>query len=262
MLPNPTVESSPGPLARAAADWLVVGVWEGDPRSGAAAELDSATGGLVSKLVAAGDLSGKPFESVPLYAPPGVAAVRVLLVGLGRRDAASRLRLHEAGAAAARFITGKHVGALAAVAPGAAGGLAAADALHAFGVGLTQGCQGPGLRKATPSRFAPARLLFVLPADGGFDPAAVLARVQAEARGMWLARTLVNMPPAELYPETFAAAAVEHATAVGCTAEVWDEHRLEAERMGSLLAVARGSDRPARLVILRYTGNPGGPTRA
>ena len=40
------------------------------------------------------------------------------------------------------------------------------------------------------------------------------------------------------------------------------EDWLEAERMGSLLAVARGSERPARLVVLRYTGNPGGPTLA
>jgi leucyl aminopeptidase len=30
--------------------------------------------------------------------------------------------------------------------------------------------------------------------------------------------------------------------------------------MGSLLGVARGSHRPPRLAILRYTGNPGGPT--
>jgi leucyl aminopeptidase len=41
---------------------------------------------------------------------------------------------------------------------------------------------------------------------------------------------------------------------------VWDEPRLVAERMGSLLAVARGSDRPPRLAVLRYTGNPGGST--
>jgi leucyl aminopeptidase len=251
-IPNPTVESTTDPLARAAADWLAVGVWEGEFPT----EPDAATGGLVGRVAAAGDVTGKHLELVPLYAPSGIAAGRLLLVGLGRRDAATRLRLHEAGAAAARFVTGKPLGTLAADPP------AGADGLHAFGVGLTQGCVGPGLRKTAPSRYCPGRLLFVLPADAGFDPGPVVARIQAEARGMWLARNLVNSPPADLYPETFAAVAAEQAAAVGVTAEVWDENRLEAERMGAILAVARGSDRPPRLVVLRYSGNPGGPTLA
>src|SRR4029077_5124016 len=43
--------------------------------------------------------------------------------------------------------------------------------------------------------------------------------------------------------------------------EVMDETRLRAERMGALLAVARGSERPPRLVVLRHRrGN--GPTLA
>jgi len=44
----------------------------------------------------------------------------------------------------------------------------------------------------------------------------------------------------------------------GIECAIWDEKRLEAERMGSLLGVARGSDRPPRLVVLRYSrGSPG-----
>ena len=41
---------------------------------------------------------------------------------------------------------------------------------------------------------------------------------------------------------------------------MWDEARLEAERMGAILGVARGADRPPRLVILRYRNGGGGPT--
>ncbi len=46
----------------------------------------------------------------------------------------------------------------------------------------------------------------------------------------------------------------EVAKANGLECEIWDQARLEHERCGSLLAVARGSSRPPRLVILRYTG--------
>jgi len=259
-IPATTIDTVSAPLARVAADWLAVGRWEGEALSGPAAEADAATGGLLARLVAAGDLTGKPFEAVTLYAPPGLMAARLLVVGLGKRDAATRLRLHEAAAAAARVVTGKKVGALAFAVPDRAGSLSPADALLAVGVGLAQGCYGPGIRKATPSRFAPDRLVLALPTDAGFDPAPVVNRVRAEAAGVWLARDLVNTPPCDLYPETFAATAAGVARAAGLAVEIWDEARLAAERMGALLAVARGSARPPRLVVMGYAGNPGGPT--
>jgi leucyl aminopeptidase len=75
-----------------------------------------------------------------------------------------------------------------------------------------------------------------------------------------LARELVNMPPCDLYPETFAARAQQVAQTAGVECTVFDEKRLEAERMGSLLAVARGSERPPRLVLLSYRSGKGGKT--
>jgi leucyl aminopeptidase len=69
-----------------------------------------------------------------------------------------------------------------------------------------------------------------------------------------LTRRLVNEPANKIYPESFADAAVDVAKRFGLKVEVWDEARLQDERCGSLLAVARGSTRPPRLVILRYDG--------
>jgi leucyl aminopeptidase len=71
-----------------------------------------------------------------------------------------------------------------------------------------------------------------------------------------LTRRLVNEPPSEMFPESFAAAAGGVAEECGIGIEVWDRARLEAERCGSLLAVASGSDREPRLVILKYNGGP------
>ena len=130
----------------------------------------------------------------------------------------------------------------------------------AVGVGLAQGCQGPGIRKATPARFAPDQFHLILTDNTGPDPGPTLDRVRAEAHGLWLARDLVNTPPSELTPVAFAEIVAETGRAVGFAVEVWDETRLAAERMGAILAVARGSAHPPRLVVMRYTGNPGGPT--
>ncbi|MBN9121184.1 MAG: leucyl aminopeptidase [Planctomycetes bacterium] len=227
------------PPATVQADWLAVGVWADQPHTGPAAD-------LVAKLRDAGDFGAKHLELVPVLNPTGVAAKRLLLVGLGKRDDAKRATLHDAAAAAARHVTTKKAGTVAFVLP-------APEWALAVGVGLAQGCQGPGVRKTAPTRFAPDHFLLV----GG--DAGALPRVRAEARALWLARELVNTPPCDLYPETFAVAAADAGRLGGFAVEVWDESRLAAERMGSLLAVARGSARPARLAILRYSGNPGGP---
>lgn len=73
------------------------------------------------------------------------------------------------------------------------------------------------------------------------------------------ARDLVNAPPADLYPESFAAAAAELAGIPHVEVEVWDQARLRAERCVGILAVGRGSARPGRLIHLRY--RPPGATR-
>ncbi len=239
-IPATQFNSSTESPATVPADWLVFGVWADEPHPGPVAD-------LVTELRERGDFGAKHLELVPIFNPSGVAAKRLLLVGLGLRSDANRGTLHAAAAAATRHITGKKVGTVAFSVP-------APEFTLAVGVGSAQGCQGPGVRKTNPTRFAPDHVLLL---NG---TATDLPRVRAEARALWLARELVNAPPCDLYPETFAVAAAAAGRAAGFSVEVWDESRLAAERMGSLLAVARGSARPARFAVLRYAGNPGGPT--
>ena len=62
---------------------VVVGVYEGGVFSSAAARVDSAADGAIKRQVESGDISGKAGASTVLYAPAGVTARRVLVVGLG-----------------------------------------------------------------------------------------------------------------------------------------------------------------------------------
>jgi leucyl aminopeptidase len=66
------------------------------------------------------------------------------------------------------------------------------------------------------------------------------------------ARDLVNTPPNDLYPETFAARAVELAAAEALEIEVLDARALARGRYGGIVAVGAGSARPPRLVRLSY----------
>jgi leucyl aminopeptidase len=108
------------------------------------------------------------------------------------------------------------------------------------------------LYRAKKNRFPFAEVTW-----GGVD-SAIVSRGEVLGEAVNLTRRLVNEPPSEMYPESFAAEAEKIAKACGLSIEVWDQGRLEAERCGSLLAVARGSSREPRLVVLKHSGGPAG----
>ncbi len=244
-----------------AADWLIVGVWASEPPAGAMAELDASMDRQLTRLFERGDITGKAKETTPLYEPRGIAAKRLLVVGLGSRAKADPTGLFTAGAVAARELTTKAYQRLAFLLPDAGPKLDAETVTALIGTGMRHGSEGAGLRKNKPDRFAPQELCLIAAPD--VDRGAVergARRAEVEGRAVSLARELVNLPPCDLYPETFADRARMVAQQTGVECVVLDERELAAERMNALLAVARGSDRPPRLVVLRYRGRQTGPT--
>lgn len=67
-------------------------------------------------------------------------------------------------------------------------------------------------------------------------------------------RQLINAPANELWPEKLAETVKSHLSKSKVEVEIWDVKRLEKERCGGILAVGKGSERPPRLVILKYRG--------
>lgn len=234
------------PLAQIIADALVIGVYAESPPAGFAAEFDRASGGLLTRLIEAKEICGKKCEVVTLLAPTGVKAKQVVVVGLGPKDALDLGVAYRAAGSAAKMLAGKERGRVAFY-------LAdnwPADVIEAAVCGSLVGCVGQDLYRAKKSRFPLADVAWA-----GVDAAAA-SRGAILAEAVNLTRRLVNEPPSDMYPESFAAEAARVAEEAGIKIEVWDQARLEAERCGSLLAVARGSDREPRLVILRYNGGP------
>lgn len=84
------------------------------------------------------------------------------------------------------------------------------------------------------------------------DPTSMVARATALARSVRLVKDLVNTPPAQLYPESFAQIAAEEAADLPLTVKVWNEDELEADGFGGILGVGKGSSRLPRLVRLSY----------
>lgn len=62
-----------------------------------AVQVDEKTGGALSKAANSSEFKGKFGQMVELLAPSGVAASRVLLVGLGKMDDVTPLKAEQAG---------------------------------------------------------------------------------------------------------------------------------------------------------------------
>lgn len=82
---------------------------------------------------------------------------------------------------------------------------------------------------------------------------AVIARAQTLANAQHWARDLVNMPPLDLYPDSFAEAVKDRFSGSKVTVEVARGDRLEKDGCGGLIGVGRGSARGPALVTLSYT---------
>lgn len=77
----------------------------------------------------------------------------------------------------------------------------------------------------------------------------------AVAAGTKFARDLITTPANELYPESFVAAVQRELKGVpGVKITVLDEAEMRRLNMGSILGVAQGSRRPARMLAVEYHG--------
>jgi leucyl aminopeptidase len=91
------------------------------------------------------------------------------------------------------------------------------------------------------------------------DGDALVARAIAVAEAASLVKDLVNTPPLDLYPASFADRAAAASEGLPVTLTVWDEEQLAADGFGGILGVGQGSTRPPRLVKVAY--EPDGATR-
>ncbi len=226
------------------ADAVVIGVFSEGPLTAASLAIDQATGGAVSKLRERGEFAAKVAEILPLHSPGGVQAGLVLLVGLGKPSEWSITGAHRVAGAAAKWLASKpRKTAAFYLAEGQSPEFAETMIASAMVGGV-----GQDLYRAQRNRHALEQMLWYGVATE------TLARGKILGDACNLTRLLVNEPPNLMYPELLAAQAKRVATDCGLGCEIWDEARLEKEKCGSLLAVAKGSSNPPRLVILNYQG--------
>jgi leucyl aminopeptidase len=98
--------STSSAASRRASGCLIVGVYEHGKLGVAAADIDAASGGSISKLVKQGDISAAPGKCTVLTSVSDVRAQRVAVVGLGSISKFSITRYRQAIRAAMAAIKG------------------------------------------------------------------------------------------------------------------------------------------------------------
>ena len=249
-------------------DVLIVPVFEGDsPRnsdsSPALAALDHLTGGAVASLFDDGEVTGKRDRSLLFHNVGKFSTRRLLFYGAGSADKTDSISVARLAGGAVRVLI-------------SSGGIRSAAFLitrrlesHACVRAIVEGAligqmRGELYRNKTEpdAEIESLDLVSELTEPTDFEPAIEVGLAMAEATNF--ARELGYEPSNVMTPTELALRAQKMAEQEGLTFEALGEEEMKRLGMGALLSVSRGSQEPARLIVMSYepdrdvgTANPG-----
>lgn len=240
------------------ADCLIVPYLQGDALGEHGRKIDRALGGVWQGMLAAGEATGKFPERKLMPSLGRLAAPRVLFLSLGRADQLDGYRLRNALQFAARDLR-PYCSRVAVVVDGNV-----REALAAPVTGQTSQsparaiAEGVGLGNYHLGEFKKAEStaqiteVLVVGLGTGSDLAQALAAGARLADATNATRILQWRPSNHLTPTDFVHVAERVAKDGGLSLKVMDRPEMEKLGMGALLAVARGSHQPPKLIALRY----------
>jgi leucyl aminopeptidase len=235
---------------------MIVGIYQEGLLTPAAAALDGLTQGLVNKIVGRGDLSGKNGETVMINALPAGNIERVLLVGLGKKEALSAKTYRKALSSAVnglkKTIVKSAVCCLGeAEVKGADSAWKVRQIVEVFSDALYQFTQ------LKAEKEPDSKLQSIAVAAPESERAAAekgLLQGRAIAAAVELTKLLGDLPGNVCTPSYLAEHALELGRFEKITVNILEETEMAALGMGSLLSVSRGSRQPAKLIQLDYQG--------
>ncbi|ABE48493.1 leucyl aminopeptidase [Methylobacillus flagellatus] len=237
-------------------DCVVVGVFEARKFSDAAAVLDRASQGYLGDILRTGDIDGKPGSTLLLHSVPGVAAGRVLLVGLGKErelDEHSYRKALRAAIKALHTLDDADVAICLAEVPVKKRDTAwrvaqvveiAEDSTYRFDRFKSKPANGKkGIAKL---QVHVTRRSDVAEGEKG------LRQGKALAAGVSFAKDLGNLAPNYCTPSYLAEQAEALSDSHGLQVEVLEKEDIEKLGMGSFLGVTKGSVQPPKLIVLQH----------
>ena len=241
-------------LAAAKSGCVAVAVFENKKLSQAAKALDQT--GEITAALKSGDITGKAGSTLLLRGVAGVTAARVLLVGMGADEVVSEKN----------FVTAVNATLKAFASLGAADAIIAFPttevkertpewALQTIVVAANEAeFRSDAQKSKKEPAYSGVRKIAVAVPLANTQAKASLAQAIAIANGMKLTKELGNLSPNVCTPTYLANVARKLADDFGFEIEVLERKQLEALKMGSFLAVAKGSEEAPKFIVLKHMG--------
>jgi leucyl aminopeptidase len=243
-------------LDKLQSDCLLVGIYENQQLSPIATTVDTLIGGLLTKLIARGDIKGKNAETLLINNVPNENIQRIILVGFGEVGKVTRKLYRKALVAAVKTLKDSKVST-------------ATSALHCIEVEAadTQWQTRQALEVFNDNLYLysttkkiedkPVLQQLLVYADAQIKAEIEIGFAQglAIAQGVELTKQLADLPGNICTPTYLAEQAQQLAAQhekLNC--EILEESDLLALGMGAFLSVSRGSRQPAKLISLFYQG--------
>ncbi|MGV3742649.1 MAG: leucyl aminopeptidase family protein, partial [Burkholderiaceae bacterium] len=234
---------------------IVVAVFENRKLSAAAQQLDGK--GAITAAVKSGDISGKPGSTLLLRNVAGVAAERVLLVGLGKEAPVGEKDFLAAIQATVRALVS--VGSTDATLALPLNDIKDRDSAWALRSTVLAARESLYRSDSLKSNKEAAsngakKLAFIVDAAESVEAKAILGQAVALANGMELTKNLGNLPANVCTPTYLADTAKRLGKEFKLDVEVLDRKQLQALKMGSFLSVTNGSEEPPKFIVLKHLG--------
>jgi leucyl aminopeptidase len=219
------------------------------------AGLAKKAGGTFARAAAAAKFEGKAMKSLQLLAPAGVELDRLVFVGLGdvrKLTAQDWLKL---GGAIAGSTGGESEATVLLEKPAGRAVTAEEAADVALGIMLRSYSfeRYKTKKKKDNNDEGPKPRQFMLAVPDPRAAARAWATASTVADGVAFARNLVNEPANALGPVEFAER-IEELSKLGVEVTALTEPDLRQLKMGALLGVAQGSERPPRVIVMHWRG--------
>jgi leucyl aminopeptidase len=224
---------------------------------------ESAVTAAAETVLASGEFKAAANETLLLHSPVGLAAKRLLLIGLGKAHKATVHDFRRAAGTAVRFAKPRTIRDVAIVIP--------ESEILPPGPCVRAAVEGAILADYDPDIYRSDRkdqgvynvsVITSLPDTSSekavFELAFREGIVIAESQNF--TRSLVNEPGNILTPTEMGKRAAAMAKEVGLKCEVYSTEKLHALKMGAFWAVAQGSVEPPALIVLTYEPPPGTPS--
>jgi leucyl aminopeptidase len=235
-------------------DALLIPLFEDDDFSGElGAELDAKLEGLLSEMKNSGEWKGQRGDVSVIYRPKDIPADRLILVGGGLREDYKPDVIRQIVQDAVHKFKAYSLRRFAVVRR-SAGSPEKAGQAAVEGVVLGTHDSDDYKTENRSKTCLDEILLVTKTALPEAEMTAALRRGEILATATNMARALINEPGNRINPTILAECAKDIAERFGLEIEVLSEPEIEDKGMNALLAVARGSDEPARFIVLRHHG--------